>query len=357
MTEPDASPRRHRAQERLTAWQRAKPWRSEYWRAVDNVRAAHAHGWPRYAFLPIAEAGKIIARAWRKHNCLPAPGVTAGDVLGDEACTLAGYAAWRVTQGIYRFDPTLAAALIETPLTGDLPVSALTHLPHWCVYVETPGRTMPRVLGGETTLHGYYGWINWFDSEDRVELMLGLDVERPYPGLPVCTVPLIGTLEQSIRAVEARWRKAYEAGLITNAPTAGFVEGTQRLSSLIAPLLYLCADDAEIGDGTVRPQQPKPTKTKQGLRLFSAPAPTTWDVGVRIGAAIRRAQEGEASERHAAGERSRPRAHVRRAHWATYWTGPRSSEQTAVLRWLPPIPVNVNDIEALPATVHQVEGG
>ena len=350
MREVQSAPRRHRAQERVTAWQRAQPWRAEYWRTVDQVRAAHAHEWPRHTFLPLSAAGQIVATAWRRHGRQPTP-----DAIASEACAFAAFAAWRVTQGIFRYDPTLATALVDTPLTGELPVSALTHLPHWCVYVETPGRTMPLVSGGTSVLHGCYAWINWVAAEDRRELMLGLDSERPYPHLPVSVVPLIGTLEQSIRAVEAEWQDNHEAGLVTHAPGGRFAEGARRLSPLIALLLYLCADDAEIGDGTTWPQQPQPTKTKHGWRLFPAAAPTMWDVGVRIGAAIRRTHEREASERDAAGQRSRPRPHIRRAHWATYWTGPRSGEQTAVLRWLPPIPVNVDDVETLPATVHQVQ--
>jgi hypothetical protein len=349
MTETQA-PRRHRAQERLTAWQRAQPWRAEYWRAVDKVRATHAHEWPRHTFVPLREAGQIVATAWRKRDRHTTP-----SAIAEETCALAGFASWRVTQGIFRFDPTLSAALVDTPLTGDLPVSALTHLPHWCVYVETPGRTMPLVSGNATALHGYYAWINWVAMEERLELMLGLDTDRPYPHLSVSVVPLIGTLEESIGVVEAEWRNNYEAGLVNNRPSARFAEGAQRLSPMIALLLYLCADDADIGDGTTRPKQPQPTKTKQGWRLFPPDAPTRWDVGIRIGAAIRQAKEHEASEDQSAGQRSRPRAHVRRAHWATYWTGPRSGEQTAVLRWLPPIPVNVDDVEALPATVHHVQ--
>jgi hypothetical protein len=276
--------------------------------------------------------------------------------MASEACALAGFAAWRVTQGIFRYDPTLATALVGTALTGDLPVSALTHLPHWCVYVETPGRMMPLVSGGRTALHGFYAWINWDAAEDHLELMLGMDTDRPFPHLPVSVVPLVGTLEESIRAVQAQWHDSYDAGLVVSAPSAAFTEGTHRLSPLIALLLYLCAADAEIGEGTTRPKEPHPTKTKQGWRLFPASAPTTWEVGVRIGAAIRRAQEREASAGHMAGERSRPRAHIRRAHWATYWTGPRSDQQTAALRWLPPIAVNVESIESLPATVHPVLG-
>ncbi|MBI4484985.1 MAG: hypothetical protein HY655_03145 [Acidobacteria bacterium] len=179
--------------------------------------------------------------------------------------------------------------------------------------------------------------------------------EPVYPEFATSIFPLIGTLEESIRKAEAKVRRNFEAGIITRAPAPDVVETAYRLSPLISLLLYLCADDAEIGDGIVRPTQPKATKTKQGWRLFPADAPTVWNVGVRIGAAIRRARKGEAGEGQAVGERARPRAHIRRAHWATYWTGSRSREQTPVLRWLPPIPVNVDDIDALPATVHPVE--
>jgi len=48
----------------------------------------------------------------------------------------------------------------------------------------------------------------------------------------------------------------------------------------------------------------------------------------------------------------RPRAHIRRAHWHTYLVGAGRSERR--LKWLPPIPVNVDDPESLPAVIRQV---
>ena len=56
------------------------------------------------------------------------------------------------------------------------------------------------------------------------------------------------------------------------------------------------------------------------------------------------------SEPSAAG--TRPRAHIRRAHWHRFWTGPRDGERTPRVKWLPPIPVNVDDLDAMPAVVH-----
>jgi hypothetical protein len=68
-----------------------------------------------------------------------------------------------------------------------------------------------------------------------------------------------------------------------------------------------------------------------------------------------RAEKRETSDDHqVAGERSRPRAHIRRAHWATCWMGQRSSQHTPALQWLPPIPVNVEDVAAMPVTVRPV---
>lgn len=341
---------RHRANERLAAWYRAKPWRVNYWRAVDEVRAARAQEWPRHTFVPLRRTASIVAKEMPRHGYMPSP-----EVLAHEACNLAGYAAWRVTQGVFRFDPTLATALALTPLTGDLPVTALTHLPHWCTYIETPGRTMPKMDGNDTALHGFFAWTNWHGADEPVELMLGMDTERPYPELPVSVVPLVGTLEESIRAVQTSWEESYASGLVQRGPSAGFIEGANRRSPLISLLLYLCADDAEIGDGATRPAKPLMKKTTQGWRLFPPQTATAWDVGVRIGAAIRHAEQRNPSIDHLAGERSRPRAHIRRAHWATYWTGSRSGEQTPVVRWLPPIPVNVEDVEAMPVTVRPVE--
>ena len=48
---------------------------------------------------------------------------------------------WRVTQGIYRFDPTTFDALWKTPVTGDIPTEVLFYLPEWCAYIPTPDQT------------------------------------------------------------------------------------------------------------------------------------------------------------------------------------------------------------------------
>ena len=62
----------------------------------------------------------------------------------DELMTLGSTYIWRCSKGIYRFAPEIYQALISQPLTGDLPMECLHHLPEWAVYVETPGLSYER---------------------------------------------------------------------------------------------------------------------------------------------------------------------------------------------------------------------
>ncbi len=82
-------------------------------------------------------------------------------------------------------------------------------------------------------------------------------------------------------------------------------------------------------------------------------SPTTWEVAYRLGARLRAAiREVDDVE---PGTHASPRAHIRRAHWHSIWTGPIDSNQRKiVLKWLPPIPVNVDDDEELPAVIRPV---
>ena len=89
------------------------------------------------------------------------------------------------------------------------------------------------------------------------------------------------------------------------------------------------ADDA-------RPAWPTLRRTKQGSRLFAADRPTVWDLGERIGGALRRSvpDKGAPATPTNRGHAS-PRAHLRSAHWHSFWRGPREGERARVVRWLP----------------------
>ena len=107
------------------------------------------------------------------------------------------------------------------------------------------------------------------------------------------------------------------------------------LSSMLQLLLYLCSEEPDMP----AVEHPSTRRTLSG-GVRSPESPRLWDVGVRIGAALRKA--------------ARPRAHIRSAHWTTYWTGPRTGRQTPILRWIPPLPINMDWKKPTPTVVHPV---
>jgi hypothetical protein len=132
----------------------------------------------------------------------------------------------------------------------------------------------------------------------------------------------------------------------------------KEVPSLVSLVLYLCSENAEIresGGGHRLPAYPQPKKTKKGLRLYAPDRPTHWEVGVRLGAALRRALSEPSSEK-AAGTHTRPRPHIRRAHWHSYWEINKDEPggRKRVLKWLYPIAVNVQTVDDLTTTVRDV---
>jgi hypothetical protein len=151
-----------------------------------------------------------------------------------------------------------------------------------------------------------------------------------------------------------------ELGLEVPADALGSTE--QQLSDiapLVALVLYLCAENAEIapapGTAAARPAPPAPKRTKRGPRLFPPPHTAGWDVGLRIGAALRRATAaaGDPAPAADAAGRSSPRPHIRRAHWHTFRIGEGRTGRK--LRWMAPVPVNLDDAATLPATLHRID--
>jgi hypothetical protein len=121
---------------------------------------------------------------------------------------------------------------------------------------------------------------------------------------------------------------------------------------IVSLLLYIRTESGEIGEGSRRPLNPQPKRTRHGSRLFPPDRPTTWDVGVRIGATLRRAHQYE-TDKDSVPTGRRLRGHVRIFHWHTFLAGPDRTERR--VKWLPVIRVNLNNPDLLPATIRRVE--
>ena len=319
------------------------------WRMLDEFRAGRGRdglpAWPEWCHVPLAGAYAVVSSA-RSDDAIPF------DAVGDVG-RLGALAAWRIGQGIYRVDPGLYAALIDTPIDGDLPCDVLYHLPEWCVYVETPDLTW----FGERT-HGFWAHMEWDANTGRSELRLLLDQDQGTRPLPVH----LGAWSLA-EALRRTFAEASRQGLLHGVPLPRLhgdpAAGARELEPFISLLLYLCSTAAEIGTGERRPiARPTPKHTKHGPRYFPPDIPTTWDVGVRIGAALRAAYRREQLGQDSAPSGRRVRPHVRRAHWHTYLLGPRDdpAQQRRELRWIPPIGIGIMDSnpDDLPVVIHPV---
>lgn len=347
MTSPQFGKRPCRPREHLAAAGKLYP---HAWKQADEFRADRGRAglpdWPEWCYLPLAGWYAVVSGGG--NNRLGLAGVS-------DVARLGAIGAWRVTQGIYRFDPALYESIITTPVAGDLPHDVLYRLPEWCVYIETPDMQWS---GGP--LYGFFAHLEHDANTGRPELRLLLDAEVALTPIPL-HLGAWSLAESIARMTDVASVQAMAHGV--DATPAG-VTGEIRswVEPLVSLLLYLCAENAEIGDGTRAPAIPQPKRTKQGWRLFPPDRPTTWDVGVRLGAALRRAYH--AQEVDQGGTHAGPRPHIRRAHWHGFRSGPMKREDgtdiPAVarkfsLRWLPPIPVNLDDVADLPATIRPVK--
>jgi hypothetical protein len=338
--------RTHRARDQLIKAGRDYP---NAWGQVEGFRAARGQpgfDWPDWCFLPLAGAYAIVSGGGS--NRVPVQKMS-------DVARLGALAAWRMTQGIYRFDPAVYGAVADTPVAGDLPCDVLMRMPEWCVYIETPG--MESSLG---VVHGFWAHLEYDANTTTKELRLLLDMD-PAPVVLPLHLGSWSLAESIARAVDLAGVHLMSLGM---PMAAGDVrrEWRQWAEPLVSLLLYLCSTN-DLAGKHGQPGNPVAKRTRRdGLRIFAVDGPRTWDVGVRMGAALRAAYMAAET---AGGSPSggSPRGHVRRAHWHGFRSGPRkrddgqeipADQRAFEVRWLPPIPVNLPDLNDLPATVRSL---
>ncbi len=295
-------------------------------------------GCPRWCYLPVHAARAITEDGGQNPASIDRMHHVA--IIG-------ALAAWRMGQQIIRYDGSLYNSLVETPITGDLPAELLYRLPAWCLYIETPGLSW---MGRQ--LHGFFVHLDW-DKRGHNELRFLLDTVETTDALfdfryGLIPNPLIlgnGTLADALERVVAFGKLNAEKAGIELELSSTVDQMAESLSTALSPLisltLYLCSDSPDWD--LEPPRNPTPVKTKRGLRTFPVAQPRIWDVGVRIGAALRKAVASPRMEEVAEAEHASPRAHIRRAHWHTYLTGTGRSKR--VLKWLHPMLVKTDTVE------------
>ena len=107
--------------------------------------------WPSWCLLPVGGWEAVLPR--------PAPDMQSMLAHAMHISRMAAIGTWRYCQGYYAYDADVYSALTATPISGDIPCSALYRLPEWCVYVVTPGLAF-----ADAAIHGAYAHLTLVGS-------------------------------------------------------------------------------------------------------------------------------------------------------------------------------------------------
>lgn len=312
-----------RALRHLSAASRLYP---SAWETMDDFRAGRGRdlpAWADWCFCPLAGAYAIVSGGGPNR-------LSALDQIADVSA-IGALAAWRPTQGVYRYDNNVLTSLWATPLEGRLPDELFYRLPEWCVYVEAGGQVC---LDGE--LYGFFAHMEWDANSGHPELRLLLDMESGLIPIPIHLGGGAGIREALEATVFAARRHAADAGINASGLKMAWAQaGADAIAPLLSLLLYLCSQEPEIASARhpgESPGNPAPKKIKGG-KIITPPAsgPHLWRVGGNIGDQLRAASVAV----RRSDERQTPRPHIRRAHWHTYRVGARASYHLE-LRWVAP---------------------
>lgn len=270
---------------------------------------------------------------------------------------------WRRHRVVYRVHPGLADSLLETDTRAAVPCEVFARLPHPDPFVVFPTPIpAPVAAGSPVAVVGQPMFVGMLitgmtkheavcsTADPNVEQLVvalasRIHYEGGHPSHDESTVlvPVSGTY-----SVDALIERATEYGSFGTLVAAD----QRRVHNLaLSLLLYLCSDRRDARD--YEPDSGR--RGRKGRRRKESR--TVIDLGFDIGPALHAARQpaSDGGDEHSAhGGGDRVRAHLRRAHWHTYWTGPREA-QTPEVRWLHPILVHRRDYQSRPTVVDVAE--
>lgn len=249
---------------------------------------------------------------------------------------------WQRHKVVYRLHPALADELLHTDHSTKVPCEVFRRLPHPDPFLALPvPLEIPSPKGAEpvsepshlvgllaTGVTSRHTLCSSADPE-AVALQLQLATRVHYVGQDASYEEITLQLPLSGQATVDDLARRYLRDVTQGPRWEQQVLDGMRLS--VGLLLYLVSDRADVqpaaGAGPSRRG-----RREQPVQVV--------DVGYDVGPALLTARRQPTTDASATTATGMPvRAHLRRAHWHTHWTGPREQQQ-AVLRWLHPILVH-----------------
>lgn len=318
------------------------------WKDVKSFREGKGKDlpdWADWCYLPIA-AGVAIATGGVDERIIESG---YNDVTNPATVTAA--ATWRLSQGVYKFDYDLYESLINQPMNDELPCEALKRLPEYCVYIETHNAKW-----ADAPIDGFFAHLEQDMNDWREELRF-VFLLKDGGNIPFAVHLGNWTLDEGLKKMQEEAQKQAKTYLNFKLP---FQDFSKEITPFLQLVLYLCADNIDVPK---KPQHPSTKSNKKGV-VEAVKAPRHWNIGERIGSTIRKyrntemqkEQEDEREEKEGFNRKNAsPRPHVRRAHWHSFWKGPRDGKRKLIVHWIPPIPVGLDKDDDNPVVIHPVK--
>jgi hypothetical protein len=317
-------------------------------------------------YLGIEEGRKVVLNAYGEALITRALANLTPTQFENAISTFLTLATWRISQGIYRFDPDVYECVIDSLIDSEIPGDLLLRLPERCLFVETPGLEFTFTNGTRSPIQGVWARVESITDSADIALVMQPLLTGTAPDV------FLHAFRMSVSGGIDRWDEVTIENTAEVLAKSGRAPDKDKIRQSLTNmktwtvpvlnlLLYLCSENSEIGGGSQRPHIAAPKVVKGIPRFFPANHPTKWDVGVRFGAALRIARQSDSNSMGGLSAEKRP--HIRRAHWHGVRVGPMkhpdgtqipTCERRFELRWLPPIPVKVQSIDELPATIRPV---
>ena len=234
----------------------------------------------------------------------------------------------------------------------DVPDEVLLQLPYPCFYVE-----LPNTYYRADKIHGFFVTLEYDVNNGDKELK---PVFLTDDGNIFSYSIHIGakTIEESVDMLDKQALENTngdkELKRLALRAMQDSAETKIFLKQILQVILYILAQNAEI-----TPSSEQSFITKRGKTVKDKYSEIRkWDVGIRVGAAIRqqKAKEQSRKKEYKESEHQSPRPHMRRGHWHHFWTGPKAQpeERKLILKWLSPMAIAANP-EDMPITFHEVK--
>lgn len=307
-------------------------------RVEDMLAVRDELPWPDWCYLPMAASYAIVtggADIPVARRYMAASGM-------DTYRALASIIPWRLHKTIFRFDPDLAAELMDADSDPcEIPVSLLHHMPYPCVYIADP----PGIADKFDGLFCFLEWDHRYPSATELRmhyLAKSGHVVALYLHWDDDMQALSASMDENARKL-MRALKEEPASSVTQDEYGPCLEYIYRHLNL---LIYLCSDEPDLDRA-----QPVPRRRGR-TSVQTASYPDAISVGPHIGAAIRNTAAHRASAAPT-GTGSRKRPHIRRAHWHLYWTG--QGRTVPRVKWISPMFINADHADAHTTTIRPVK--